>query len=948
MDKILVVEKDDDVEEKIIKILKGEGYDVVATKNFKAAKTAFNKEEFDTVLLDFGIFDDVKIEVLKYVKSPDRELPLVIIAGKDNFKDTLGAIKEGAYDYILKPVKRNDLSRVINRAVERKHLTDEKNKLEAEKKELEKSIEIKSDRLVFFEGMVNNFSDAICVSDNTLKIVATNPAIEKITGYTVEDMVGKSVHSMPMIDKEGVKAIMKEMPKLKKGMPVENMELEIIHKSGKRIPCLSSAAMIKDDNGKMKGIVVSVRDITDLKNLMKGQEDATEFFRSTLDNLSDAVCIFDKTMRIIDVNLAIKELMGYEKEDVIGKRITELDLLDKNEMKKVMKESVPQLLKGVAHSNTELDIKTKDGRKMPALISSTPIKDSNGNISRIVISLRDITDLKNLMNQQEKAAKYLENNVKRMLEVTTAAASGDLSKRVKKERDDDVGALADGLNYMVDNVDRMIKEQEKAAKYLENNVKRMLEVTTAAASGNLSKRVKKERDDDVGALADGLNNMIHNIEKVMIEQEEAAKYLKSNVRHMLDVVTATATGDLTKRVEKERDDDVGALADGINYMILNVDQMIKKQEDQRKYLEENSARLGVALQDAANGDLSQRLEKEREDEIGEVMDAYNKTVIRLSDIVTSNIKASNRVFKSAKILTETSREMNRGMEGLAMGSSQIAEGAQKLSNIVQKTATSINEASSILKETDGTVTRSSEEGKAAIQVSKEVQSAAKDAGVSFEKIRESVAETSESVGKMSLSINKVTEMGDVITDVASQTNMLALNASIESARAGEAGRGFAIVAEAVKDLAEQVKNATRESICAVEEIKASGKYAISVSSDADNEAEEGEAVLLKALKGVDSAVSSLENINVMLQNVNEGTKKVVNAFEEVIAGIDEVSFISELNASSAEQSSASVEEQTASLQELTAETHNLSDLAEKMMDELNVFKLKPDEAEETS
>jgi len=209
----------------------------------------------------------------------------------------------------------------------------------------------------------------------------------------------------------------------------------------------------------------------------------------------------------------------------------------------------------------------------------------------------------------------------------------------------------------------------------------------------------------------------------------------------------------------------------------------------------------------------------------------------------------------------------------------------------------------------------------------------------LESIQREIAKTSNSIKDMNQSIKKVGELGKVITEVANETNMLALNAAIEAARAGEAGRGFAVVADAVKNLADQVKNAARESISAVDEINEVGTSTLEISSKADTAAKEGGEVLEVALKSVENVVSSIGEINAIIEEIAERAARIDASMKEIFTMIEVVAAVSEESASASEESSASVEEQTAAIEELAASTQTLAGLADDLLRELGHFKL---------
>ena len=343
---------------------------------------------------------------------------------------------------------------------------------------------------------------------------------------------------------------------------------------------------------------------------------------------------------------------------------------------------------------------------------------------------------------------------------------------------------------------------------------------------------------------------------------------------------------------------------------------------------------------AADGDLTVKAEIDVKGDYNKMTDGVNSLIGVLSDAIVDARGVGEKVLGTAQALSSAAEEMNSGMEQLAASSQQVAEGSQKLAELAQETAKNVEDVASQIDQTSVNASKSAEKGQDATRISHEVQEAAQKTLDGLASIQEGVAKTSETVSEMNTAIERVGEMGNVITDVAGQTNMLGLNAAIEAARAGEAGRGFAVVADAVKNLAEKVKGAAGESGVAIEHIQESGENAIGATGTAVEEATKGGELMHTAVEGVDKVVGAIDEINSMVQEIDDGAKHASEVVKKVVAGMDEVASISEESASASEQSSSAVQQQTSAIEELTSETQGLADTAQELMNNLERFTVR--------
>jgi len=351
-------------------------------------------------------------------------------------------------------------------------------------------------------------------------------------------------------------------------------------------------------------------------------------------------------------------------------------------------------------------------------------------------------------------------------------------------------------------------------------------------------------------------------------------------------------------------------------------------------------KLAAQIKLVSDGDLTvQPFVIKNKDEIGDLAQAYNKMVSDLKSIVTQVKDASMQVASSSEELTASAEESAHVTEKINLAMQQTAEGTGMQLQKVNQVAAYIQQLSAGTKK----IAVNSEE----MSVLADTASRASENGINsvseligqIEKINQAATDTGSAIYTLGESSKEIGSIVKLITDIANQTNLLALNAAIEAARAGEHGRGFAVVADEVRKLAEQSAASAQQISGLIQVIQKEVENAIQSGEQSAYEIEEGLGKTREASQSfafVQDAITSLttkvKEVSTAVDRLNEGSHLIVNATDEVAGLVSEV-------ASASQQNAAATEEQLAMMEEIASSSNALSRLSEELQAMLTKFKV---------
>ena len=597
-----------------------------------------------------------------------------------------------------------------------------------------------------------------------------------------------------------------------------------------------------------------------------------------------------------------------------------------------------------------------------------------------------------LISNVNMMASNLTNQIRNIAQVTTGVAQGDLTQKITVDASGEILELRNTINTMVDQLSTFGSEVTRVAREvgidgklgaqaeipgvsgtwkeltdnvnmlagnLTDQVRNIAEVSTAVANGDLSKLITVEAAGEIGDLKVTLNNMVDQLnafagevtrvarevgtegklggqaevpgaagvwQELISNVNMMASNLTNQIRNIAQVTTGVAQGDLTQKITVDAQGEILELKDTINGMVDSLNTIISDIND--------------VMTMVGEGNLTKIITAEATGEYASMVKGINETIKGLKVMVTELSEAGININTVSQNMLSSGQEMNAMVTQLSTSADQIARGAKAQA---EQTEGASKETEGVSETASNTSVRAEEMNRLAETASAAAADGTKgleDTIKNTDLLRQGSAESVTKIESLSKSSEQIQEIVDVIRDIATQTNILAINAAIEAVRAGRQGKGFAVVAEEVKTLSADSKEQARRILTLVRSVLDETEGTVmTIRTMAEN--------VGMVRDSIEQMSKAFGEINVSVEATSETAKDISSAaaaqkksIDSVSESLDKVSGIASDTSTGSSQSAESTRALQGKMQELTATATTLAGMSDKLQETVGRFSVE--------